>query len=170
MIKVIFQNGELLIEFLVVLLLTFIAASIINKYLSKKIMQHSVNENEVTNLLFLKKIVIFIVYCVGTSWALLILPITATFAHSILAGAGMTTLIVGFASQQILGNMFNGIFIVINKPFKVGDQIEFQDVSGKVVEINWHETIVETDNKVICIIPNSMLSDNIIKNKTSGLK
>ena len=69
-----------------------------------------------------------------------------------------------FASQQILGNMMSGIFIMLNRPFKINDQISIQGNSGRVIEINWHDTIIENENGERMIIPNSMISSNILKN------
>jgi len=43
-------------------------------------------------------------------------------------------------------------------------QIEIQGNSGKVVEINWHDTVIDNDNDERVIIPNSVISSNIIKN------
>jgi small conductance mechanosensitive channel len=90
-------------------------------------------------------LIIATIYFVGFGWAFLTLPITKTFAHSLLAGAGASTLIIGFASKQVLSNMISGVFIIMNKPFKINDLIEIQGNHGKVIEIALHDTIIENE-------------------------
>ncbi|MDQ6845839.1 MAG: mechanosensitive ion channel family protein [Bacteroidota bacterium] len=161
----ILSDSESLIYFAVIIVGTIICATLVNKYLLRKLI-HKTNESNVdlTNFIFLKHIIILVIYLVGIGWGLLVLPITKNFAHTILAGAGATTLIIGFASQQVLSNMMSGIFIIMNKPFKINDRISIQGNEGRVVEINWHDTVIEDDTNDRIIIPNSLISNNVVKN------
>lgn len=118
---------------------------------------------DITKFLFLKHVLILTIYLVGIGWGLLTLPVTKGFAHSLLAGAGVTTLFIGLASQQILSNMISGVFIVLNKSVKINDTIEIQGIRGKVIEITWHDTIIESENKENIIIPNSLVTSTIFK-------
>lgn len=161
----ILADSEALIYFAVVILGTIICAALMNKYLQRTIKRKTKESDaDLTNFIFLKHIIILVIYMVGIGWALLILPVTRNFAKTILAGAGATTLIIGFASQQILSNMMSGIFIIINKPFKINDRISIQGNQGRVVEINWHDTVIEDDKLDRIIIPNSLISNNVLKN------
>ncbi len=63
----------------------------------------------------------------------------------------------------MLSNMMSGIFIIINKPFKINDRISIQGNGGSVVEINWHDTVIKDDKNVRIIIPNSLISNNVVK-------
>ena len=163
-LSLLLNDTESLIIFGVIVLLTFIVATIVNKYIFRNLInKNKVLGSDVTSFIFLKNIILLTIYLVGIGWGLLTLPITKNFAHSLFAGAGATTLIIGFASQQVLSNLINGVFIIINKPFKIGDQIEIQGNIGKVVEITWHDTIIENENSVKSIIPNSLISNSIIK-------
>jgi small conductance mechanosensitive channel len=158
-------DTESLIVFGVILVATIIFATLVKRiFLRKLINKNKESSIDLTSIMFIKHIITLTIYLVGVGWGLLALPITKNFAHSLLAGAGATTLIIGFASQQILGNMMSGILIMLNKPFKINDQISIQGNNGKVVEINWHDTIIENENSEIIIIPNSVISSNIIKN------
>ena len=159
-----FNDTESLIIFGVIVGLTFVIATIVNRYIFKNLIyKNKVLGTDVTSFIFLKNIILLTIYLVGIGWGLLTLPITKNFAHSLFAGAGATTLIIGFASQQVLSNLISGVFIIINKPFKINDIIEIQGNNGKVIEITWHDTIIEDENSVKTIIPNSMISNSIIK-------
>lgn len=158
-------DSEALLYAAIVFGLTIVVATLVNTYLFRKVHKKA-KESDVdpTNFIFLKNIIVLTIYLVGIGWALLILPITKNFAKTILAGAGASTLIIGFASQQVLSNMMSGIFIILNKPFRVNDRIMIQGNEGRVVEINWHDTVIEDDKLNRVIIPNSMISNNVVKN------
>lgn len=163
-IKRIFIDSESLVFFLGIIGITLVFALFIGKYLQRLIIEKTKDHQvDVTSFVFLKHMVVAIVYFLGFGWALLTLPITRTFAHSLLAGAGATTLILGFASQQIFSNLFSGIFLVLNKPFKINDTIEFQGSKGRVVEISLNATIIQDDNGDKIIIPSSKILGDKIK-------
>lgn len=159
-----FNNSESVIIFLAIIGLTILFANILSKYLQKLITERTKDHQvDITSFVFLKHLIVAVVYFLGFGWALLILPITQTFAHSLLAGAGATTLILGFASQQIFSNLFSGIFLVLNRPFKINDIIEFQGSKGKVIEISLNSTIIQDENGDKIIIPSSLILADKIK-------
>lgn len=162
-IKKIFENTESLIIFLTIIGLTILFAKLLGKYLQRLITEKTKDHQvDITSFIFLKHMIVAIVYFLGFGWALLTMPITQTFAHSLLAGAGASTLILGFASQQIFSNLFSGIFIVLTRPFRINDIIEFQGSKGKVIEISLNSTIIQDENGDEIIIPSStILSDKI---------
>ncbi|MEP7197145.1 MAG: mechanosensitive ion channel domain-containing protein [Saprospiraceae bacterium] len=163
-IKKIFDNTDSLIVFFALSALTIITAAILGRYLQRKITEMTKDHQvDITGFLFLKHMVVAIVYFLGFGWALLSLPTTQTFAQSLLAGAGATTLILGFASQQLFNNLISGVFLVINRPFKVNDRIEFQGIKGIVVEINLNSTIIQDENGDKIIIPSSLILNDKLK-------
>ena len=90
-----------------------------------------------------------------------ILGIDTTSLAALLAGGGMA---IGLALNGTVQNFAGGIMLLIFKPFKAGDLIEAQGYSGTVSELSITSTkLVTTDNRVI-IIPNGILSNNIINN------
>jgi len=144
--------------------MTILFASIVNRYFLKRITKRKIEQKiDATSLIFIKHLIVIIIYFIGIGWGFLILPITKGFAHTLLAGAGATTLILGLASQQILSNLMSGIFIILNKSFKINDVIEIQGNIGKVNEMNWHDTIIENENNDIVVIPNSLISNGLYK-------
>lgn len=83
-----------------------------------------------------------------------------------LAGAGILAVVVGFASQQALSNIVAGVFIVIFKPFRVNERIIMKEgaYAGVVEDITLRHTVIrDFENKRI-IIPNSVISSEIIVN------
>lgn len=87
--------------------------------------------------------------------------IDITSFAALLAGAGLA---IGAALNGSLGNLAGGVMILIFKPFKVGDIIEAQGVTGTVTEQGvFATTILTGDNKTI-IIPNGPLSTGVITN------
>ncbi len=84
--------------------------------------------------------------------------------QSLLAGAGVAGLAVGLALQGTLTNTFSGIFLAIKDVLNVGDWVETNGFSGKVIEIDLRNTkIKETDNNIV-VIPNKMVLENPFKN------
>lgn len=160
-------NNETLLYFAGVVVGTIVMAMLVNKYIQHVLHRKTKDSDvDITNFVFLKHLIVLTIYMVGLGWALFILPFTRNFAKTLLAGAGATTLIIGFASQQILSNMMSGIFIIINKPYRINDRISVQNNEGTVVEINWHDTVIEDDKKDHIIIPNSLISNSVVKNLT----
>ena len=163
-IQHLFADSESIILFSILIICTLLTAFIVGKYLDKFMRDRTQNHKvDVTSFIFLKHMVVAIIYFLGFGWALLTLPITRTFAHSLLAGAGATTLILGFASQQIFNNLFSGIFLVINRPFKIGDTIEVQGSRGKVIEISLNSTLIQDDTGAKIIIPSALILNDKIK-------
>jgi small-conductance mechanosensitive channel len=74
------------------------------------------------------------------------------------------TLAVGFAMQDVIGNFVAGVFIFADRPFRIGDWIEWEDNSGVVEDISFRVTRVRTFDNELLTVPNSQLTDNVIKN------
>ena len=80
---------------------------------------------------------------------------------ALFASAGVA---IGMALSGTLQNFAGGVMILLFKPFKVGDFIEAQGQSGTVKEIQIFNTIINTPDNKIIIIPNGGLSTGIMKN------
>lgn len=83
---------------------------------------------------------------------------------SIITLIGSVGLALGLALQGGLSNIAGGVMIMIFKPFKIGDFIDNENLSGTVKEINIFHTVLSTyDNKMI-VIPNGNLSNSVVTN------
>lgn len=86
---------------------------------------------------------------------------------SVVALLGTTGLAIGMALQGSLSNFAGGVLILILKPFKVGDFIEVQSISGKIEKIQvFHSYLLAPDNKRIAI-PNGTLINSIVVNHSA---
>ncbi|MDX1958703.1 MAG: ABC transporter substrate-binding protein [Leptospiraceae bacterium] len=84
---------------------------------------------------------------------------------SLLATSGVVAMIIGLAIQVNIANVFSGIAINLERPFRVGDWIKIGSIDeGKVVDITWRTTRIQLRNLVIMSIPNSMASEAAIVN------
>ncbi|QOY51982.1 mechanosensitive ion channel family protein [Candidatus Sulfurimonas baltica] len=75
---------------------------------------------------------------------------------------------IGFATQDLLKNIFGGIMLLFDRPFKVGDKIKVGDNYGEVITINLQTTRIVTPDDSIVIIPNMELMNSRISNSNSG--
>ncbi len=83
---------------------------------------------------------------------------------SFVAAIGAAGLAIGLALQGSLANFAGGVLILLFRPFRIGDWIEAQGVSGTVDNIQIFHTVLRTgDNKTV-IVPNGNLSNGIITN------
>ncbi|QPV63552.1 mechanosensitive ion channel family protein [Halosimplex litoreum] len=83
---------------------------------------------------------------------------------SIATVAAAATLAIGFALQDVLKNFVAGIFIYTDKPFRIGDWIEWDGYAGVVEDISLRVSRVRTFDNELLTVPNSQLTDGVIKN------
>ena len=75
---------------------------------------------------------------------------------------------IGFASQDILKNIFGGITILLDKPFNVGDKIEIGKYYGEVIEIGLRSTRIVTPDDSTVTVPNSEIMIQSLANSNTG--
>ncbi|MBN2193588.1 MAG: mechanosensitive ion channel family protein [Polyangiaceae bacterium] len=87
---------------------------------------------------------------------------------SLLTTSALLTAVIGLSLQETLGNLFAGLAIQAQQPFRVGHWIQIEgtpdNAIGQVLEINWRATTILTDDRVEIIIPNGMLAKSPIRN------
>jgi len=86
------------------------------------------------------------------------------FLTSLATIAAAATLAIGLAMQDVLANFVAGVFIYTDKPFRIGDWIEWDGNSGVVEDISLRVTRVRTFDNELLTVPNSQLTDGVIKN------
>lgn len=75
---------------------------------------------------------------------------------------------VGFASQEILKNIFGGLIIIIDQPFQVGDKINIGGTYGEVVSIGLRSTRIVTPDDNLVSVPNAQVVDSQVANANAG--
>lgn len=154
---------------LVSYLLVQLGKALIKRSIRKTYSDPSDDDAKITGLKFLYNTLSFLIYTVGVIAIIYTIPPLKNVGKTLFAGAGIFAAILGFASQQAFSNIIGGIFLVIFKPFRVGDLIKVGELDeGYVEDITLRHTVIrDFENKRI-VIPNSMISSETIHN--SNLK
>jgi small-conductance mechanosensitive channel len=148
-------------------LIIFLIAFVIIRYVSKLL--ETIGERWANLRLFIKGLVpiirigawTFIIYFIIA--AVIAPPIETLIA--VTASAGIA---VGFASQDILKNIFGGIMILFDRPFQVGDKIQVGEHYGEVVQIGLRTVRMVTPDDSMVSIPNSEIVNQSVSNSNSG--
>jgi small conductance mechanosensitive channel len=82
----------------------------------------------------------------------------------LVAGIGVAGVGIGFAMQGVLGNLIAGFFIILVKPFRVGEYIELLGVQGEVVTIELFNTRLAHPDRSLVVIPNRKIVGEILHN------
>lgn len=87
---------------------------------------------------------------------------------SILAFSASIGVAVGFASQDLLKNIFGGIVIIFDKPFQIGDKVQVGSYYGEVVGIGLRSTRLVTSDDNLVSVPNSDVMNSAVANANAG--
>lgn len=85
---------------------------------------------------------------------------------SLILGAGVAAVVIGFAAQGMLSDLIGGIMIFFDHPFKIGEWIKVREIEGTVTDISFRSTRILSFDGEYVTIPNRKLSEEIITNKT----
>lgn len=88
--------------------------------------------------------------------------------ETILTVGASVGLAVGFASQDILKNVFGGFIILLDRPFQVGDKIDVNGHYGEVTDIGLRSTRIVTPDDSLVSVPNADIVSNSVSNSNSG--
>ncbi|OAV45582.1 mechanosensitive ion channel domain-containing protein [Lewinella sp. 4G2] len=83
---------------------------------------------------------------------------------SLATALGVSSIVLGLALQDTLGNLFNGITLINERPFQVGDFIEVDGHAGRVVEVNWRAVRLLTRERDLIVLPHIKVSQSAIMN------
>lgn len=121
----------------------------------------------VTRLKFTRNSLRFILGLIGVLIILFTVPIFREKVGYIFSGAGILAAIVGFAAKDAISNLIAGLFIVLFRPFRIGDYIKLEKGSiGIVEDITLRHTVIKTFENKRLIIPNSVISTESVLNFT----
>ena len=82
----------------------------------------------------------------------------------LLAGSGIAAVVLGFAMQDLLGNIISGISLQISRAFSEGDWLKIENQFAEVMEVNWRSTRLRTNDSIYLELPNSFIVKNTIVN------
>jgi small-conductance mechanosensitive channel len=149
-----------------IVLIAFVISYILRNAISRysRYSSEKLNVNP-TNYRFLKTASSFIIFVLALIIIFHLLPGLEKIGATLLASAGILSIIIGLAAQQTFGNIISGIFIFIYKPFRVGEYVELNNGKNGIVEdINLRFTIIRNGENRRMIIPNTLISNEVIIN------
>ncbi|MFO7636515.1 MAG: mechanosensitive ion channel family protein [Clostridia bacterium] len=152
-----------IVQILVILLAVILLRLALRRYMERKL---AVLKQADSRLMVIKYMVNGLVYFLAGVAILASIPGFRDYAGAIFAGSGILALIIGFASQETFSNIISGFFIIVFKPFRVGDRISFIDKNciGIVEDITFRHTVIRTFENKRIIVPNSMANKEMIEN------
>ena len=164
--EIVIKSIPNIIASIFIILIFIFLAKLARKVFSKVLPRISKNE-AVTSLL--DTIIYFIIILIGFFVSLEILHLDKTVT-SLLAGAGVLGLALGFAFQEIASNFVSGIFIAFREPYKLGDIVQLDQHFGKITNINLRTTSITTFQGLEIIIPNKHMFTKPFTNFTTTPK
>lgn len=155
------------IKVLIIIIVAKIALMIIHR-LFKRADKRANPMLDVTGRRYFERICKFIIYVIAISSVLVLIPGMEKIGNSVLTSAGIIAAAVGLAAQEALSNFIGGLFIIISKPFRVGDYIQIDaENRGTVREITLRHTVILNPENRTIIVPNSKINSNTIVNSTA---
>lgn len=143
--------------FVIAISVSVIVAHILKKNITK-VLKGKVSSNMLN---ILENVVYYTVIVVGVLSGL---PRIGVDLTGLLVAGGMAGIVIGFASQRVVSNLLSGLFLLIEQPIKIGDQIEVGDTAGIVVDIQVLSTTLRTYEGAYVRIPNETVFSSEITN------
>lgn len=119
-----------------------------------------------TQIMYVKKVAIVVLVTLCLSLILLSFPGVRKFGTTILAGAGVAGIIIGFALQKSLVNLFAGIQIAFTQPIKIDDAVVVEKEWGWIEEINLTYVVVRLWDLRRLVLPITYFTENPFQNWT----
>ena len=152
---------------LLVVFITWVISRISRYFIVQIIKRRKTEPNGRTSIQFLRNSVKFFLGVLAVLYIIMTVPVFRNKATIIFSGAGILAAIIGFAAQAALSNLIAGAFIVIFRPFRVGDYIKLDDTRVGIVEdITLRHTVINNFENKRLIIPNSVISTDSVLNHT----
>ncbi len=155
-------NAPKILSAIIILILTFVIGKVFSKIFLNKI-KGKVKDSLLAG--FLGQVGKWIIFLFGMLAALQVLGF-GYFAASLLTGAGISAIIIGFAFKDIAENFLAGILLAINRPFNIGDIIEVENFKGTIKNLELRTTHIRTADGRDIYVPNSALIKSSLVNFT----
>jgi small-conductance mechanosensitive channel len=161
--------GDVLLA-VVILIATVIVARVVDRLLSRRgggltrRLSRQMSAADATRMRVARRLIVAAILFVGIAAALVQLPEVGTLARGLLASAGITAIIVGFAARSVLANLVAGVMVALAQPIRLGDEVSVDDVTGCVEEMTLTYTYIRTPDNRRVMIPNEQLASKVIHN------
>ncbi len=145
---------------LAVTALFYLLAKITQRFVTKTL-AGVVTNHTVLNLA--GSITMLVILSVGLFTALGVMGLQKAVT-SLLAGAGLIGLALGFAFQDLASNLIAGVYMGLRRPFRQGDLIKTNGVMGTVIGLNLRNTVIKDFNGRTCLLPNNKVFQELLIN------
>jgi len=159
------------LEVFIIAVATYIAAKMVKRLIAIRLPKFLSNgrggldeETEKTFRVLIARLLVVAIYVAGFLVILSRIPTLNSLTITLLAGAGVAGLAIGFAAQDSLSNIISGIFLAVFHPFRVGDLIDFNGEYGQVEDLTLRHTTVKTWDGRRIFVPNSIMGNQPIVN------
>lgn len=146
-----------LIAIAVIMAISVVVAKLVTNHLKKRLSDRMGKDE----LAMLVRITYYGIIIIGIFVAL---PYFRVDLSGLLVAGGVAGVIIGFASQSVVSNLVSGLFIIVERPVKIGDNISIGDVNGTVEEIHVLSTTVIASDGTYIRIPNEKVFTSNITN------
>ncbi len=164
-LKIVADNH--LIAVAIAIAIAVILSYTLRKFLTKFIANRSDSLNiDPTRYNFMKNASTALIIGAALAFTFYAIPSLRSIGTTLFAGAGIAAAASAFASQQALSNIIGGVFLVIFRPFRVGDIIHVAANSGEVEDITLRHTVIKSFENRRIIIPNAVMSNETIVNSS----
>src|SRR3989338_8872868 len=151
-----------ILTIIIILVIGYIAIKIITKLIARFFDRVDFDRGVETFIENASKVILWIVLLI------ILLSNLGVNVTGLLAGLGILGIIVGFALQDTLGNLASGVFIILNKPFKVGDWINVGSIVGMVEKVGIAACELNSPDNIKITIPNKKIWGDVIQNYTGN--
>ena len=161
------EYAEKIFDISVVLTVTWLVSRILNSLISHVLTKLGDNKHEsmVNDLApILKKTLGFGIWSLGLIMAL---NNAGYDVGALLAGVGIGGIAMAMAAKDFVANIFGGITVFIDKPFRVGDRVKVSGIDGTVTEIGIRSTRIRTLQGRTVTIPNNQFTNTVVENVTA---
>ncbi|MCX7879836.1 MAG: mechanosensitive ion channel family protein [Ignavibacteria bacterium] len=155
-----FISAKFFIE-LIVIISIFILGLVLLSFLTRKI---KFILREKISLQSLNLLIKIIIYGFVVIYVILSLMYFGVKLEGLIVAGGFLSIIVGLATQKVLGNGIAGIFLIIERPIKLGQSLTIQNISGIVEEIRFLSTVIRSFDGPFVRIPNEQVFNSVIIN------
>ncbi len=151
---------ERLIILSIIVILAHFVIQIIDRILGK-VFDHTKFDQTLEE--FIHKTIITVSWLITLGIVLVFLGVDV---NAVVTSFGVGSFIIGFALKDTLNNLASGVMILLNKPFRVGDEVEIKGKRGVVRTISMSNTVLITKENEMITLPNSIVWGNPITNFT----
>ncbi len=161
------EYADKIFDISIVLTLTWLVSRILNSLISH--MLNKIGENKQESMVndlapILEKTLGFGVWSLGLIMAL---NNAGYDVGALIAGVGIGGIAMAMAAKDFVANIFGGITVLIDKPFRVGDRVKVSGIDGNVIEIGIRSTRIRTLEGRTVTIPNNQFTNSVVENVTA---